>query len=474
MKKVALSLMALSLVAAGAFADAPKWDPKVTTEIKGDATVTFGYDLDQGVYAFKNSTSVDFVIDLVSSGDRATASDADVWGEIKVITDGDPVRLKPADHTLTGYAVKVDFAKIHLGKSAYLSITSHGTQIKYASSPDLAWFGHQFDSSARYGKDKGRFIQAAFGDTGAANAGGVELGYTADKIVTVTVAFGSINEWSTATVEKGSKDPTSNKLAYKAALDVLALSDIGLTLGAGYSSSTVKESASAYGAKAAYTYKIDGDKLYLKPTVGVGVVDNAGKTVKPFNTASAGLLVGTGAKVDAFDNYGLKYGNDDYGSYPGLSAGVFYSDEGKVNKTADKAAIGLNVSANAGTLVPDLGLVASYEIKDLSAKNAASNINLGFTYSLKSGDIGIAPKGFISVYSEKDAIAATGAMKKAASSSAFAKFTVDFTGVVPFTTFTVNYESNDLSNGYGFADPDTSKPVSDKNGKVELSAKIAL
>ena len=44
MKKVALSLLALAVVGVSAFADAPRWDPKVSTGLKGEATATLGYD----------------------------------------------------------------------------------------------------------------------------------------------------------------------------------------------------------------------------------------------------------------------------------------------------------------------------------------------------------------------------------------------------------------------------------------------
>lgn len=501
MKKVALSLIALSLVAAGAFADAPKWDPKVSTELKGEAKVTLGYDLDQGVYAFANSSSAELVIDLVSGGDRATSSDKDVWGEIKVKSDGDPARIK-GDGTSTAYAagfkVVVDYAKIHFGKDAYLSITSHGTQIKYASSPDLAFLSHKFShfdgaTAVRYGKDNGVAQVGAFGDTGASNGGGIEVGYSLEKIASFTAAVGTVNAWSTATVEKGTKNADNNKLAYKAAVDVSALSDLGVSLGAGYSGTTADAKKTdagdmAMGAKASYTLKLDGDKLYVKPSIGFGIVDNddwnatTSKTekTKAFNTASAGVLIGTGAKGAAFDNFGLKL-DSDYGSYPGVSVGVFYSDEEAVAKTGDKKAdTGINVSFNSGTLVPDLTLVAAYDMvtkgKDNTTERDYTNLTVGAAYSLKAGDLTIAPKGMVSMFSGKGQVAKAGAMKEDADSSLFAKLNVELSGLIPFTTFALNYESNDLNNGFGFSDPDytPAKAVNDKNGKVELSCKIAF
>lgn len=466
MKKVALSLIALAVVGVGAFADAPKWDPKISTEIKGDASVTLGYDLDTGISAFANATSVDFVVDLITAGDRSTSSDQDVWGEIKIKAGDDPYRLKVGG--TAAYTVKVDFAKIHFGKAAYLSITDTGAKIKYASSPDLAFLSVKFDNADRYGKAQGNIL-TAFGDTGTGNGGGVQFGYSLEKIVDVTVAVGSLDAWSTALVNSGSK----TNIGYKAAVDVTALADLGLTLGAGYSSSTKGVDAdTAIGAKAGYKLALDGDKLYVKVSTGLGIVDRPTDAAKPYNTASAGLLLGTGGKGATFDNFGLKL-DSDFGGYPGVAFGLFYNDMAVVDKVADaKAAMGVNVSANSGSLIPDWTIVAAYDIKDLSAKDLTTNLTAGLSTKLMAGDISIAPKAMVSMFSSKGGIAATGAMTAAADSSLFAKVNTEIGGVIPFTTFIVNYESNDLSNGYGTTRD--GKLVSDKTGKVELTVKIAL
>lgn len=487
MKKVALSLMALALVAAGAFADAPKWDPKVSTEFKGEATLTLGYDLDTGTSALKNGTSLSLIVDLVTGGDRSTTSDQDVWGEIKIKTDGDPVRIKadnlspnpddPKTAYDNGFKLQVDFATIHFGKAAYLKITSKDTKIGYANSPDLAFLSHVFsnvvsaDTSAfpivvvtseRYGKDLGT-LHKTIESKGPVAAGGFEVGYSLEKVASIAVVAGTTDQWSTSFVNTRAK----TNVAYKVTASLLAVDN--LTVEAGYSSSTVENSIKALGGKVAYKYAIDGDKLFVKPSAGLTQVTPAGASAKAVNYASAGVLLGTGAKAKAFDNYGLAL-DSDYGSYPGVAVGVFYNDGDAVNELNNKKAdLGLNVSVNSGSLIPDVTLVAAYDILDLNATDLVSNLTVGASTSIKSGDITIAPKGFVSYLSAKDSIwffKDNGATVDLADSTLFAKATVDVTGVIPFVTFTLNYESNDLTSGYSVKN--------DKLGKVEFTTKVSF
>jgi hypothetical protein len=520
MKKVALSLLALAVVAAGAFADAPKWDPKVSTEFKGAASVTLGYDVDTGISAFSNDTSVSLIIDLISGGDKSTTSDADVWGEIRIKTDGDPVRIKADDKDSdattaydNGFKLQVDFAKIHFGKSAYLSVTSKDTQIGYANSPDLAFvskiFTHTWiDTSKKtdavaaqpiYANADGtggivgyipakaatvgtanytRYGHTGFDDTndelwfvgtgdpkfpafGPTAKGGLEVGYSLEKVASIAVVVGSTDAWGADLVNTRNY----SQIAYKATVGLLAVDN--LTLEAGYSASTLKDDQKALGAKVAYKYAIDGDKLYVKPLVGLTQHTPAGASAKAYNVLTGSLLIGTGAKAATFDNYGLKLDND-FGGYPGVSVGALYSDYNAVYELGEKKAqTGLNVSVNSGSTIPDLTLVAAYDILDLNAKDVTSNATVGFSTSIKNGDVTISPKGVVSSFSSKGAVAVfKDGLPSTADSSLFAKVTVDFAGLIPFVTFTVNYESNDLVNGYGVKN--------DKNGKVELTTKVAF
>lgn len=531
MKKVALSLLALAVVAAGAFADAPKWDPKVSTEFKGAASVTLGYDLDTGLSAFSNDTSVTLIIDLISGGDKTTTSDADVWGEIKIKTDGDPVRIKADDKDSdattaydNGFKLQVDFAKIHFGKAAYLSVTSHDTKLGYSNSPDLAFVGHWFNhnygvtytytgdvyvatgaevddddvyyvdnfggtvafddlvvgatykrytktggalTGDRYGKDQGALV-ATNASVGSANAGGIEFGYTLDKVASLTVDVGTLTAWSTDFVNSGAY----SQIAYAAKVGILLVEN--LTAEVGYSGETTKDSGMVVGGKLAYKYAIDGEKLYVKPQVGfVNITPAKAVGTKAYNSATASLLIGTGPKGDAFDNYGLKYADSDYGSYPGLAAGVFYNDQAVVYETGTKKAVlGLNVSVNSGSLIEGSTVVAAYDVADLNATDVKTAITLGFASSIKNGDVTISPKGFLVSESLKNAFVVkdTDTTSKAADSALFAKFDTEITGVIPFVTFNLAYASNDLVNG--FLGLTAGKFVADKFGKLEFTTKV--
>ena len=81
MKKALVILMALSMVFA-AFADEPALKNEVAT-FSGDASVTWGLDLDTFESGFQNATSGSFKFSLLSSGDKATTGDG-IWGELKI------------------------------------------------------------------------------------------------------------------------------------------------------------------------------------------------------------------------------------------------------------------------------------------------------------------------------------------------------------------------------------------------------
>lgn len=341
MKKVALSLMALALVGVSAFADAPKWDPKVSTEIKGEATVTLGYDLDTGVAALANSTSAELVIDLVSGGDRATASDKEIWGEIKVVSDGDPTRIKgdgTDTHFANGFKVKVDYAKIHFGKDAYLSITSRGTQIEYAAAPDAAFY-----AGARSGLYGATFTQKALAKQpgkGPATAGGAEFGLAIPSFANVTIDFGTTEAWVSAGANRN-----KTNYAVKGEVSLTAVPNLDLVVGADYTS---KEGVDqALGGKVGYKLMM-GEKAYLKPAAGVTMYKLGG--VGDYKTlAHAGVLYALDGKADTFDNYGMK-ASGDYAAYPGVSVGISYTDK-NINAVA-KDEIGLGMPPTRAPWLP--------------------------------------------------------------------------------------------------------------------------
>ena len=128
MKKALVLLLALSMVF-GAFADEPVANVNVS-EFSGEASVTWGVDLDESRTGFKNDAKVTLKLNLIDGGDKSSTGEG-VWGEIKIKTDGDTFAKAEGDDALAlpGLKVKVDAAKLHFGDNAYIGITSGDTQV---------------------------------------------------------------------------------------------------------------------------------------------------------------------------------------------------------------------------------------------------------------------------------------------------------------------------------------------------------
>ena len=131
MKKALVLLLALSMVF-GAFADEPVANVNVS-EFKGEASVTWGVDLDESRTGFKNDAKVTLKLNLIDGGDKSSTGEG-VWGEIKIKTDGDTFDKVEGNDVAFGTVnlpakVKVDVAKLHFGDNAYIGIKSGDTQV---------------------------------------------------------------------------------------------------------------------------------------------------------------------------------------------------------------------------------------------------------------------------------------------------------------------------------------------------------
>ena len=131
MKKALVLLLALSMVF-GAFADEPVANVNVS-EFKGEASVTWGVDLDESRTGFKNDAKVTLKLNLIDGGDKSSTGEG-VWGEIKIKTDGDTFTKVEGNDVEFGALtipakIKVDTAKLHFGDNAYIGITSGDTKV---------------------------------------------------------------------------------------------------------------------------------------------------------------------------------------------------------------------------------------------------------------------------------------------------------------------------------------------------------
>ena len=131
MKKALVLLLALSMVF-GAFADEPVANVNVS-EFSGEASVTWGVDLDAERTGFKNDAKVTLKLNLIDGGDKSSTGEG-IWGEIKIKTDGDTFTKAEGNDVKIGALeipakIKVDTAKLHFGDNAYIGITSGDTQV---------------------------------------------------------------------------------------------------------------------------------------------------------------------------------------------------------------------------------------------------------------------------------------------------------------------------------------------------------
>jgi hypothetical protein len=91
MKKAVLLVAALVMICSFAFAAEPAAGLKIA-EFTGNAKVVLGVDLGTGSIAFTNAGEADIKLDLLSAGDKSTTGD-NIWGELKIKADGDPIGL---------------------------------------------------------------------------------------------------------------------------------------------------------------------------------------------------------------------------------------------------------------------------------------------------------------------------------------------------------------------------------------------
>ena len=127
MKKI-VTLAAIAALAGGMiFADEPVADVSVA-EFKGDASVSWGVDLDAGKTGFKNEESSKFKVNLFKEGDKSTSSDEDIWAELKIKAKNINFKAENgADGAFDDKGkVEVDTAKFHIF-NFYVGIRSGDT-----------------------------------------------------------------------------------------------------------------------------------------------------------------------------------------------------------------------------------------------------------------------------------------------------------------------------------------------------------
>lgn len=351
MKKILLVVAALALVLSGVnAADVPA---ALTASVSGNASVQFGYDLDTTVAGIANASEAALVVTLVAETSSEAAGEGDLKAEIKI----KDIKFKVDDNVnKDGAAAAIDYAKItYMG--AWLSILGNDQEISKAASP-VGILGAQTNAAAIFNS--------------ADEFDGIELGYSAEKLVSIKVAVSSQADWKktdavgakseivfgtgvaltavagvtyteidgstaapailiagkpyvkqTAAVAAGGLNTTNNYNVY-AALGLLAVD--GLTLEAAVGTSTAEKSTVGLGANAAYVITV-AEGITVKPYVGYDYVIN-NVAVTTASDLKLGLLLGLpGDKLADAENFG--YAEDtldlesglDLTAYLDLSAG---------------------------------------------------------------------------------------------------------------------------------------------------------
>lgn len=118
MKKALVIFLTLAM-AFGAFADEPVADVKVA-DFKGDASLTFGIDLNQDkdyvLTGFKNETNASLKLNLFNSGSKSTTGDG-IWGELDVSFGGASLSSDSDYSKFTASILKaqINFGPVYMG-----------------------------------------------------------------------------------------------------------------------------------------------------------------------------------------------------------------------------------------------------------------------------------------------------------------------------------------------------------------------
>ena len=488
--KKALSVFLMLALVGSVFAAEPVADVNVA-EFKGDASVQWGVDLDNGKTGFKNSASVTLKLNLLNEGSKSTTGDG-VWGELVIKTNGDTF----AKATNTSYLalpemnVVVDTAKIHFGP-AYIGITSGNTQTgelkmdaairsaDHDNSKVLSDVGPaDFSQGITLGFDHDIFSVAADIRSHNKTVSVWRLEYTApdldyavpgnalyapgslfvnkeraeaarDKVKshyegkgqTVSVSVVKVGDYNAVDYQY------TNAYAFALEGELKPIENLSIKAGASYNYETDKAGKkgleydldSVLGYSASVGYKMDlNDTFYLRPQVGFTGFNNfttKDEAKKSGYTVAGGLLFGWG-EIGIDDNAGVYFLDDDAAKKVSPGVGVVVSAPIKEN-----ADIKIAPSFFSGDIVPGLTAAAYSEIIVPTAKDAKAKFDLssGIKYAVPVAAGTITPQLGVKFANER--LDDKGAKVNAKFNL---KAGVEVGGFVSNTTFFTVYESGNL------------------------------
>ena len=444
MKKILAIVTMAAMVAGAAFAD-PEADFNLA-EVTGNASVTWGVDLDNSTTGFKNDTSATVKLNLVNKGTKSTSGEG-IWAELGVKYDGS-LQVKSNSGTddgkpaFDGGVASIDVAKLHF-YNFYVGIKSGDTLVGEFNVPNAV-----YSSKVRVGNVV---------DT--SHTQGIVLGYGDNKNINFEFDFRSNNA--------GDKYYT-NDYGLAAELKFLDSNEIvnGLFATAGVA---YQFDAQALGAAASAGYKLKlNDTYYVKPTVGFTMSSVGG--ANEMNLA-AGLLFGWGDEADS--NAGVPYLCDETKKVtPGVGVAVSIP-------LADGSTIKVFPSLYTGTLIENLTAAVLAEIDIPSSSDIEFGVAGGLKYALAVNDaVTVTP--FAGARFNKGANTTAAIFTNAcqankdnggkddsingADTLLNVKVGLDVAGLINNTTFSVDWTSRNL-----LGDDDTSKI-----GTINVTCKISF
>jgi len=332
MKKALVILLALSMVFA-AFADDPAAKNEVA-EFTGNASVTWGVDLDTGKTGFTNSESANLKFTLMGTGDKATSGEG-VWGELKIKV-GDPLQYDGG--AWKNGKASVDTAKIHIGENFAIGIRSG----------DVQNGGYKLALAAA--SDSDTFNVGAFGGSGNTKQG-----------VTFEVALPSVLNLN---IDFRSDNTTQYTNNYGVAADVDVKAVDGLTLKVGFGMDFYGAKDKGLFAQLGYAAKLD-DKFFIEPQFAFGM-----NFADKMNLA-AGLLFGWGDKnKDPIKFMTGKVSN-------GFSVATMFN-------LKNMATIPLYIAVYDTTFVENLAAGVEFDIANLKAISSGMTLAFDAKYSLEN------------------------------------------------------------------------------------------
>jgi hypothetical protein len=452
MKKITLALLVLFIALPLMAGD----EDNATLTISGDATTTFGVDLDTNATGFQNALNAKLQLDfkLETSAVSSGMDMGPIYGEVKI--DEISIKTKQVNNADDNDAdlemdIDLEYAKI-MGANWWVSVKGHDDSIDYENATQngiigvaAAWDG-QMDNVSN----------------DAGGVGGFEAGLTLPDIAAIEVSLFSLNDWtSTAGVDEDNAYGLKASVALKAVPDLtleaafnMPFGDFTTTTAAAdavydwedtdddpstapvwteqtaASAASTSSPAMGFGGKVAY--KIAVGDISITPEVGVDakMLDGGGMNLAIGNGLTVGLGGSevTAAEDSIKDDAGTSKAWDD-GVNDGLTLGwSYYMPDG------GDASLGLQAHVGIG-MIDNLNLALGFEASDLMAEDSSGDMGLAVYGDYAIGDI----KPFAGVFMLLDNEDNGGS-----DGEAIVEAGVSISNIVPKTTLTVQYNSGNL------------------------------